>query len=85
VVFTLFLPGLAWSVLLFKKGEIDLIERIALSFGLSIAIVPLTVFYFNWFLGVRINLLNVSLITSLLIVIPLAILLARRLFSGRIL
>lgn len=43
VVFILFLPGLAWSVLLFKRGEIDLIKRVALSFGLSIAIVPLTV------------------------------------------
>ena len=40
-----------------KKGSIDWIERIALSFALSIAIVPLTVFYLNK-LGMRINTLN---------------------------
>jgi small-conductance mechanosensitive channel len=40
-----------------EKGAIDWIERIALSFALSIAIVPLTVFYLN-LAGVRINLLN---------------------------
>jgi uncharacterized membrane protein len=32
-IFILFLPGYAWSFVFFKKGEIDLIERIALSFG----------------------------------------------------
>jgi uncharacterized membrane protein len=39
------------------SGSIDWIERIALSFALSIAIVPLAVFYLN-LIGVRINLLN---------------------------
>jgi len=38
-VFVLFLPGLAWSFVFFKKEEIDVIKRIALSFGLSIALV----------------------------------------------
>jgi uncharacterized membrane protein len=40
-----------------EKGAIDWIERIALSFALSIAIVPLCVFYLN-LIGVKINLLN---------------------------
>ena len=40
-----------------RKGEIDWIERIALSFALSIAVVPLVVFYLN-LVGVRINVLN---------------------------
>ena len=71
-VYVLFLPGLVISYIFFPKtkefeekkegkdsgkGEIDWIERIALSFALSIAIVPLVVFYLN-LLGVRINLLN---------------------------
>ncbi|MHA1833612.1 MAG: DUF1616 domain-containing protein, partial [Candidatus Baldrarchaeia archaeon] len=34
-IFVLFIPGFAWSYMFFGKGEIDLIERIALSFGLS--------------------------------------------------
>ncbi|MCK5661521.1 MAG: DUF1616 domain-containing protein, partial [Methanosarcinales archaeon] len=31
--FVLFIPGFAWTFALFKKNEIDIIERIALSFG----------------------------------------------------
>ncbi len=61
-VFVLFLPGLAWSFVFFKKEEIDVIERIALSFGLSIALVPLAVFWLNFFLGIKINLLSVSIV-----------------------
>lgn len=72
-LFVLFLPGLAWSFVFFKKGEIDVIERIALSFGLSIAIVPLTVFWLNYFLGVKITLLNVSLVILALIALALGI------------
>ena len=67
-VYVLFLPGFIISFIFFpktrefdsknhEKGAIDWIERIALSFALSIAIVPLSVFYLN-LIGVRINLLN---------------------------
>ena len=42
LVFVLFLPGYAATAALFpENGQIDSIERVALSFGLSIAIVPL--------------------------------------------
>jgi len=71
-IFILFLPGFAWSFVFFKKGKIDLIERIALSFGLSIALVPLTVFYLNYLLKVKINLPNVSLVVAALTAIPSA-------------
>jgi len=50
-----------------EKGAIDWIERIALSFALSIAIVPLCVFYLN-LIGVKINLLN-SFLTILGIIL----------------
>jgi uncharacterized membrane protein len=73
-IFVLFLPGLAWSFVFFKRDEIDVIERVALSFGLSIALVPLTVFWLNYLFGIRITLLNVSLIIILLTAIPLTIL-----------
>jgi hypothetical protein len=58
--FVLFLPGFIISHIFFKKDEIDTLERIALSFALSIAIIPLFVFYTN-LLGIKINTLNVSL------------------------
>ena len=61
-VFVLFVPGFAWSYVFFARRKIDWIERLALSVGLSIALVPLTVFWFNWLLDVRITLLNTSLI-----------------------
>jgi uncharacterized membrane protein len=67
-VYVLFLPGFILSFVFFPKNKgrviehgedngIDWIERIALSFALSIAIVPLAVFYLN-LVGVKINVLN---------------------------
>ncbi|MFH1256286.1 MAG: DUF1616 domain-containing protein [Candidatus Diapherotrites archaeon] len=62
-IFVLFLPGLAVTWAIFpKKDEIDWIERIALSFALSIAITPLLVFYFNFLLNVPINFITVSIV-----------------------
>ena len=44
-----------------EKGSIDWLERIALSFALSIAIVPLVIFYLN-LAGLRITALNSFLV-----------------------
>ena len=74
-VFILFLPGLAWSFVFFKKGDIDAIERIALSFGLSIALVPLVVFWLNWLLKIKINIVNVTAVILGLIGCALIVLL----------
>lgn len=63
----LFLPGFSLSWVFFpKKEEIDWIERIALSIGLSVAVVPLSVFYLNFLFGVKINLVNVITITLMI-------------------
>jgi len=52
----LFIPGYALSYAFFpKKNDIDVIERIVLSFGLSIAIIPLTIFFMNRFLKIPIT------------------------------
>ena len=74
-VYVLFLPGFVLSYIFFpqtksfneenKKGAIDWIERIALSFALSIAVVPLAIFYLN-LAGIKITLLN-SFLTILAI------------------
>ena len=60
-IFVLFLPGLVWTFVFFDREEIDVIERVALSFGLSIALVPLVVFYLNYGLGMKISFENTSL------------------------
>ena len=78
-IYVLFLPGFIISYIFFpktkefesedekEKGAFDWIERIALSFALSIAIVPLAVFYLN-LVGVKISFLN-SFLTILGIIV----------------
>jgi len=68
--YVLFLPGYVISFIFFKK--IDIIERIALSFALSIAIVPLIIFYLN-LIGMKINLLNSILTIAGIIIASIAI------------
>lgn len=82
-LFVLFVPGFAWSFIFFPKRKIDWIERIALSFGLSIALVPLSVFWFNWLFHVGISLLNTSLIILGLTVIPIFYILISRSTWGK--
>ncbi len=57
-VAVLFVPGFALSYAFFDEKEIDALERIALSFALSIAVVPILVFYLN-LLGVKISVWSV--------------------------
>ncbi len=79
----LFVPGFAWSYIFFARKNIDWIERVALSFGLSIALVPLTVFWLNWLFHVKITVLNTSLIVCGLTVIPAVYTFARRSSWGK--
>src|SRR4030067_1781163 len=68
-LFFLFIPGLAWSYVFFGRRNIDWIETVALSSGLSIALVPLSVFWLNWLFDMKITLLNTSLTVCGLIII----------------
>jgi uncharacterized membrane protein len=67
-IYVLFLPGFAASFLFFTRGAIDAIERIALSFALSVAIVPLISFYLN-LVGVKIKFWTVFLEVLAIIII----------------
>lgn len=80
-ILVLFLPGFVWSFVFFKKEEIDVIERIAFSFGLSITLVPLVVFWLNWLLKIKINIVNITTIILVLIGCALIVLLKMRRFS----
>lgn len=87
-VYVLFAPGLAWSFIFFPRVRpieapketpgIDWIERVAISFGLSVALVPLSVFFLNFFLKVPINTWSVILIVALLSAAPLGYLYWKR-------
>jgi len=70
--FVLFIPGYALVQLLFPSREMDVIERVALSIGLSLAVVPLTGFLLNyspW--GIRLDPIVASM-SALSIILALA-------------
>ncbi len=67
-IFVLFLPGYTFIKTLFPAKELDTFERIALSIGLSLALVPIIVLlldYTPW--GIRINTVTLSLLASTMI------------------
>ena len=66
-----FLPGFAWTLVLFK--QVNIIERIALSFGLSIALVTLSILILNVLLGIKINAFNSLMIIIVITIIPLGL------------
>ena len=80
-IFVFFLPGFAWTLVFFKR--VNIVERVALSLGLSIALVTLSILVLDVLMGVRITGVNSILIISVLIVIPLAFYYLKRLVKGR--
>ena len=76
-ILVFFLPGFAWTLVFFR--QISVIERVALSFGLSIAVVTLSIIVMNLLLNVRITGLNSVLIIIVITVLPLAVYLLMRL------
>jgi uncharacterized membrane protein len=76
-VYILFLPGYLISYIFFKRKEVDHLERIALGFALSIAIVPLLIFYLN-LIGLKINLINSTLTVLGIVIISIIILVYKK-------
>ena len=66
-----FLPGFVWTLVLFKR--VNIIERVALSFGLSIALVTLSILVLNLLLDVKVTGINSLLIIIVIAIIPLAV------------
>ncbi len=66
----LLIPGLAWSFVLFNKPEITWLERTVFSIGLSVALVPISVFLANRYLNVSINILNSIIVISVVSALP---------------
>ena len=75
-ILVFFLPGFAWTLIFFKK--VNVIERIVLSFGLSIALVTLSILTLNVLLGIRITGLNSLLTITVLTIIPVMVYYLRR-------
>jgi uncharacterized membrane protein len=81
-IFILFLPGFVLSLVFFAWKQIDMIERLALSFALSIAVVPLVVFYTN-LLGVKITTVNVIFQVVGILLLSGGIILLKRIFKTK--
>ncbi len=71
-ILVFFLPGFAWTLVFFNGKQINVIERVALSFGLSIAVVTISVLVLNKLMGIRITGSNSALIIILVTIIPVA-------------
>lgn len=81
IIYILMVPGLTLSFAFFRRGSIDIIERTALSFALSIATVPLVSFYLN-LLGVKITRMNVILEVAAIITVSLIVAWRRESFKA---
>ena len=76
-ILVFFLPGFAWTLVFFS--QINVLERVALSFGLSIAIVTLSIIVLHKLLGIRITGFNSVLIILTITIIPLIFYFLKRL------
>jgi len=80
-IIVFFLPGFAWTFI-FPK-QINHIERVALSFGLSIALVTLSVLFSNMILNIRITGLNSLITITIITIIPIAIYYGNKYFQTK--
>ena len=83
VILVFFLPGFAWTLVFFSGRQINIIERLALSFGLSIAVVTLSILALNKLVGARITGFNSVLIILVIIIIPVVIYYLKKLVKRR--
>ncbi|MBN2077021.1 MAG: DUF1616 domain-containing protein [Dehalococcoidales bacterium] len=81
IILVFFAPGFAWTLVLFKG--INRIERLVLSFALSLALVTLSILGLNTVVNMRITGLNAFLSILLLTIIPLVIYFTRRYIHKR--
>lgn len=70
-ILVFFLPGFCWTLVFFSGKRVSVVERVALSFGISIALVTLTIFAMNKLAGVEITGVSSLAAILVLIVVPL--------------
>jgi len=80
-IFVFFVPGFAWTLVFFR--QVNVMERIVLSFGLSIAVVTLSLLFLNKLVGIRVTGFNSVLAIVAVTIIPLAFYYLNRLIVRR--
>ena len=81
IILVFFLPGFAWTLVFFRG--INVLERAALSIGLSIAIVALSILVLHKVAGITVTGLNSVIIIIMVTIIPLAIYYLNRFMGNR--
>jgi len=76
-----FLPGFAWTIIFFRK--INVIERVTLSFALSIVVVTLSLLFISRLIGLRITWLSSTLVIIIVTILPLVAYYLNRLVKRR--
>lgn len=70
-ILVFFLPGFVWTLVFFR--QVNALERVALSFGLSIAVVTLSILALNMLFGIRITGFNSVLVIIAITIIPVVV------------
>ena len=78
-ILVFFLPGFVWTLVFFNR--VNIMERMALSFGISIAVVTLSIIALNALFGMRINGDNSLLVILAITALALATYLLKRFLS----
>jgi uncharacterized membrane protein len=81
IVLVFFAPGFAWTLVLFR--QISYLERLVLSFALSLTLVTLSILGLNIMINMRITGFNALLTILLLIIIPMIIYFAQKYIHKR--
>lgn len=82
-ILVFFLPGFAWTLVFFKGKQINVVERGALSFGLSIAVVTISILALNMLIGIKVTGFNSVLIIMAVTLIPVVFYYLNRLIGRR--
>lgn len=82
-ILVLVLPGLSWSLVLFRGKQISVAERLAISAGISIAAGTLSIFAANRIVGLSITGTNSALVLITMTAVPLVWLGLRKIWRKR--
>lgn len=70
-ILVFFLPGFAWTLVFFRR--IKVLERILLSFALSIVVVTLSLLFANWILGLKVTGTSSVFVILMVTILPVVI------------
>jgi len=77
VLVFLMLPGIPYVMIFADRMKLDILEKIAFSFGFSLTLIPLLLFWLNIFIGLKINFISGILVYVIVLSVPILVFLLR--------